>query len=67
MLDWLSWPADGLLYLGGTVASWIVNKDAPNFIVVQMMAAILVLVAIVSAVVYWESLVEFWKSAWKSR
>jgi hypothetical protein len=67
MLDWLSWPADALLYIGGIVASWIVSSDAPDFIVVQMMIATLVLAAVVATVVYWQTFVEFWKSAWKSR
>ena len=67
MLDWLSWPADALLYIGGIVASWIVSRDAPDFIVVQMMIATLVLAAVVATVVYWQSFVEFWKTVWKSR
>jgi hypothetical protein len=67
MLDWLTWPADALLYAGGIVASWIVSKDAPEFIVIQMMIATLVLAAVVATVVYWQSLIEFLKSAWKSR
>jgi hypothetical protein len=62
MLDWLSWPADLLLNAGGVVASWFVSKDAPSFVVVQMMVATLVLAAIVSVFVYWQSLVEFWQS-----
>ena len=62
MLDWLSWPADLLLNAGGVVASWFVSKDAPSFVVIQMMIATLVLAAVVSAFVYWQSLVEFWQS-----
>jgi hypothetical protein len=54
MLDWLSWPADLLLYAGGVVASWFVSKDASSFVVIQMMIATLVLAALVSAVVYWQ-------------
>ena len=67
MLDWLTWPADALLFAGGIVASWIVSKDAPEFIVIQMMIATLVLAAVVATVMYWQLFVEFWKSAWKSR
>ena len=67
MLDWLTWPADALLYAGGIVASWVVSKDAPEFIVIQMIIATLVLAAVVATVVYWQLFVEFWKSAWKSR
>ena len=64
MLDWLSWPADLLLNAGGFVASWFVSKEAPSFVVVQMMVATLVLAAVVSALVYWQSLAEYWRSRW---
>jgi len=67
MLDWLTWPADLLLNAGAVVASWFISKDATNFILVQMMVATLVLAAIVAALVYWQSLVEFWQSRWRRR
>ena len=62
MLDWIDWFADFLLNAGAVVASWFVSKDATNFMVLQMMIATLVLEAIVSVVVYWQSLVDYWKS-----
>lgn len=62
MLDWIDWFADFLLNAGAVVASWFVSKDATNFLVLQMMIATLVLGAIVSVVVYWQSLVDYWKS-----
>lgn len=64
MLDWL---ADFLLNAGAAVASWFVSKDATNFVVLQMMVATLVLAAIVSVMVYWQSLVEYWKSRQRLR
>ncbi len=67
MLDWLSWPADLLLNAGAVIASWFVSKDAPSFVVVQAMVATLVLAAVVSAFVYWQSLVEYWQSLWRPR
>jgi len=67
VLDRLTWPADLLLNAGGFVASWFVSKDLPSFVVIQMMVATLVLAAIVSAIVFWQSLVEYWQSLWKSR
>jgi hypothetical protein len=67
MLDWLSWLADLLLNVGGLVASWFLSKDAPSFMVLQMMVATLVLAAVVSVFVYWQSLVEFWQSHWRPR
>jgi hypothetical protein len=42
MLDWLTWPADQLLRIGGVVAGWFFSKDATSFTVVQMMVATLV-------------------------
>jgi hypothetical protein len=62
MLDWIDWFADFLLNAGAVVASWFVSKDATNFPVLQMMIATLVLEAIVSVVVYWQSPVDYWKS-----
>jgi hypothetical protein len=67
MLDWLSWPADLLLNAGGAVASLFVSKEAASFVVIQMMVATLVLAAVVSAIVYWQSLVEYWRSRWRPR
>jgi hypothetical protein len=64
VLDWL---ADFLLNAGAAVTSWFVSKDATNFVVLQMMVATLVLAAIVSVMVYWQSLVEYWKSRQRLR
>jgi len=60
MVDWLTWPADLLLNVAGFVASWFIAKDAPSFIVVQMMVATLVLAAIVF-------LIAFLQALWSSR
>ena len=67
MLDWLSWPADLLLNAGGLVASWFVSKDASSFVVIQAMVATLVLAAVVSIFVYWQSLIEYFQSRWRPR
>lgn len=64
MLDWL---ADLLLNAGAVVASWFLSKDATNFAVLQMMIATLVLGAIVAAIVYWQSLANYWRSRWRPR
>jgi len=66
-IDWIDWFADFLLNAGAVVASWFVSKDATNFMVLQMMIATLVLEAIVSVVVYWQSPVDYWKSRWMPR
>ena len=39
MLDWLTWPADQLMRIGGVVAGWFFSKDAISFTAVQMMVA----------------------------
>jgi len=65
MLDWLTWPADPLLRIGGVVAGWFFSRDATSFTVVQMMFATLVLAAFVTLILCWQSLVEYWRSFWK--
>ena len=67
MLDWLTWPADQLLRIGGVVAGWFFSKDATSFTVVQMMFATLMLAAFLSLIVFWQTLVAYWRSHWKTR
>jgi len=67
MLDWLGWFADLLLNAGAGVASLFVSKDAPGFVLFQMAMATLVLAAVVSLIVYWQTLVEYWWSYWRPR
>jgi hypothetical protein len=64
MLDWLTWPADQLLRIGG---GWFFSKDATSFTVVQMMVATLVLAAFVALLVFGQSLFEYCRSLWKTR
>ena len=64
--DWLSWPADLLLNVGGWVASWFFDKDASSFIVEQMMFATLVLAAIMTLIVYWQTLFGYLRSRGKA-
>jgi hypothetical protein len=67
MLDWLTWPADLLLSIGGWAASWFISRNATNFDIVQMMFATLVLAAFVGLIAYWRTLFDYWRSLWKSR
>ena len=67
ILDWLTWPADLLLRAGGFVASWFFSEDATSFAAVQMMFATLVLAAFVSLIVFWQSLLEYWRALWTNR
>jgi hypothetical protein len=55
------------LSAGGFVASWFFSKDATSFTVVQMMFATLMLAAFLSLIVFWQTLVEYWRSHWKTR
>ena len=66
MLDWLARPADWLLSAGGIVAGWFFSKDATSFTVVQMMFATLMLAAFLSLIVFWQTLVEYLRSYWKT-
>jgi hypothetical protein len=36
LIDWLTWPADQLLRMGGVVAAWFFSEDATGFTLVQM-------------------------------
>jgi len=49
----IGWVARGLLLAAGTIAGWIVAKDAPAFGVVQGVVAMLLLVLIVGVLSYW--------------
>ena len=41
------------LALGGVVAGWFVAKDAPNFSVVQGVAAMMIIASVVAALAFW--------------
>jgi hypothetical protein len=62
MLDWLTWPADLLLSAGAAVAGLFFGRDEPNFVVVQMMVATLILAAVVSLMVFWRTVVGMLRS-----
>ena len=66
MLDWLTLPADWLLNAGAAVAGLFFAADEPNFVVVQMMVATLILAAIVSLMVFWRAIVDFGRARWKN-
>jgi hypothetical protein len=51
--------------VGGWVASWFLSKDAISFAVAEAMFATLVLAAVVTLFVYWQTLVGYWRSLWK--
>lgn len=49
----LNWVVRGLLIVAGVITGWFTAKDAPNFGVVQMVVALLLLVLIVAVVAFW--------------
>jgi hypothetical protein len=65
--DWLSWPADALLNMGGWIASWFFDKNAIGFPLEEMMFATIVLAAIIVLIVYWEAVIGYWELLWKSK
>ena len=66
-MDWLTRPADWLLKAGGFVDGLFFSEDATSFTVVQMMFATVVLAAFVCLIVFWQSLIEYWRSLRKAR
>jgi membrane protein YdbS with pleckstrin-like domain len=49
----ISWAARGLLIAAGFVASWFVARDAPQFGIMQMAIALLLMVFIVAILAFW--------------
>jgi hypothetical protein len=53
MIAWLTRIA---LATGGVVAGWFVAKDAPNFSVIQGVAAMMIIALVVALVAFWPTL-----------
>jgi hypothetical protein len=53
MIAWLTRIA---LVAGGVVASWFVARDAPNYSVIQGIAAMLIIAAVIATVAFWPGL-----------
>jgi hypothetical protein len=53
MVVWLTRVA---LAAGGLVTGWFVARDAPNFSVIQGIAAMLIIAAVVAAAALWPAL-----------
>ncbi|WP_072393639.1 hypothetical protein [Hyphomicrobium sp. CS1GBMeth3] len=58
----LSWLIRPLLIVAAVIAAWFVAEDAPNFGVVQMVIAVLLVAALVALAAFWEAVVEQWKA-----
>ena len=50
------WLTRIVLAAGGLVASWFVARDAPNFTVIQGIAAMMIIAAVVAAAALWPGL-----------
>jgi hypothetical protein len=49
----IGWIARGLLIAGGIVAGWFMTKDAPQFGVLQVAVATILLALIVGVLAFW--------------
>lgn len=49
----INWLVRGLLIVAGVVTGWFLAKDAPNFGVIQMVVALLLLTLIVAVIAFW--------------
>jgi hypothetical protein len=49
----IGWLARIALAMGAVVAGWFVAKDAPNFSVIQGVAAMMIIAAVVAAFAFW--------------
>jgi len=56
----IGWIVRILLAAGGVVASWFVARDAPNFGVIQMVFALILLTFAVAVIAFWP---ERWTAA----
>jgi hypothetical protein len=49
----INWIVRGLLIVAGVITGWFIAKDAPNFGVIQMMVALLLLTLTVAIIAFW--------------
>jgi hypothetical protein len=52
----LSWLLRPILLLAAVIAGWFVAEEAPNFGVVQMVVAVVLIAALVGIAAFWEAL-----------
>jgi len=53
--DMISWIVRLLMIAAGAVTGWVVAEDAPNFGIIQVMVALLLLTLIVGVLAFWPS------------
>lgn len=57
----ISWLLRPILFLAAIIAGWFVASDAPNFSVVQMAVAVLLIAVLVAIAAFWEQLADWLK------
>lgn len=57
----ISWLIRPILFLAAIIAGWFVASDAPNFSIVQMAIAVLLIAGIVAIAAFWESLADWFR------
>jgi len=55
----ISWLIRGLLFLAATVTGWFIAEDAPNFTIIQMIVAVMLLTVFVALGAFWETVMDW--------
>lgn len=55
----ISWLIRPILFVAAIIAGWFVASDAPNFSVVQMAVAVLLIAGIVAIAAFWETVADW--------
>jgi hypothetical protein len=58
----LSWVVRAIMFAAAIIAGWFVARDAVNFGVIQLVAALFLITAFVAVAAFWEALAERLKS-----
>ena len=59
----ISWLLQPIMTASAFVAAWFVAEDSANFGVVQMAAAVLILVSLVGLATFWRPILDWFKGA----
>jgi len=58
----LGWIIRGIMFLAAIIASWFVSRDAVNFSIIELVAALFVIMALVAFAAFWEAMTDWVKS-----
>jgi hypothetical protein len=56
------WIIRAIMFLAAIIASWFVSRDAVNFNVIEFVAALFIITALVAIAAFWEAMTEWVKS-----